>query len=203
MPKRLLFLVTLLAATLVPSAAVAASRPTPTTGISYDVTFSPTPYSYATTTLHVTNARLVMQEDGIHACWQMTVQGEPFFYDPAVYPSGPSVAETYVSTPLDVTGACWSVQALRTNYIPIADCETGTVNLQGTGTPGAVPVLYTGVETGQVIYVYPVPEVPVLTADTREERRAVCQLARAATSGVSNERYVQLLNETLALLSTV
>lgn len=58
--KRLLFLVALLAATLVPSAAVAASRPTPTSGISSDVTFSPTPYSHATTTLHVTNARLVM-----------------------------------------------------------------------------------------------------------------------------------------------
>jgi membrane protein required for beta-lactamase induction len=48
-----------------------------------------------------------------------------------------------------------------------------------------------------------VVEVPVLTADTREEGRAVCSLARAATSrGVSDAEFIQRLNEALSLLST-
>jgi hypothetical protein len=62
---------------------------------------------------------------------------------------------------------------------------------------------YVGQTSGELEWIYVVVEVPVLTADTRAERRAVCSLARAATSrGVSDAEFIQRLNETLALLST-
>ena len=116
--------------------------------------------------------------------------------DPSVYP-------------FSIQGACLGVSlpfshSLRSGSYPgpIADCEAGTVNLTQC-QPGAHSLPYIGQTSGELEWVQAVVEVPVLTADTREERRAVCSLARAATSpGVSDAEFIQRRNETLSLSST-
>jgi hypothetical protein len=185
------------AALLVPTPASAAPAPAPLTGIDFDVAVF-TQYG-GPTIFHVTDALLVMVSSDT-ACWQLSVAGEPIWKDI----DGDGVGEWLVQnpSPWTIQGACWGVTGIRANYIPIADCEAGTVNLSSTGGPGAASPPYYGSVTGQLEYIYVDVQVPLLTADTREERRAVCSLARTATNrGVSDAEYVQQLNETLALLS--
>ena len=201
MPKRLLALA-VLGALLVPTQAVAAPKPTPTTGIDFDfVSFT----QYGPATFHVDDLRLQMVSTDT-ACWYLTLSGDPIWKDI----DGDGVGEWLVQSqdpsvyPFSIQGACYGVAALRAgSYLgPIADCEAGTVNLTQF-QPGAHSLPYVGQTSGELEWVQAVVEVPVLTADTRAERRAVCSLARAATSrGVSDAEFVQQLNETLALLST-
>ena len=202
MPKRLLLALAVLGALLVPTQAVAASKPTPTTGIDFDfVSFT----QYGPATFHVDDLRLQMVSTDT-ACWYLTLSGDPIWKDI----DGDGVGEWLVQSqdpsvyPFSIQGACYGVAALRAgSYLgPIADCEAGTVNLTQF-QPGAHSLPYVGQTSGELEWVQAVVQVPVLTADTRAERRAVCSLARAATSrGVSDAEFVQQLNETLALLST-
>ena len=202
MPKRLLLALAVLGALLVPTQAVAAPKPTPTTGIDFDfVSFT----QYGPATFHVDDLRLQMVSTDT-ACWYLTLSGDPIWKDI----DGDGVGEWLVQSqdpsvyPFSIQGACYGVAALRAgSYLgPIADCEAGTVNLTQC-QPGAHSLPYVGQTSGELEWVQAVVEVPVLTADTRAERRAVCSLARAATSrGVSDAEFVQQLNETLALLST-
>jgi hypothetical protein len=205
-PKRLLLALAVLGALLVPTQAVAAPKPTPTTGIDFDFVYFT---QYGPATFHVDDLRLQMVSADT-ACWYLTLSGEPIWKD--IDGDGQGVWLTQSQDPsvypFSVQGACFGVAALRAgSYLgPAADCEAGTVNLTQF-QPGAFGLWYddpTTAETTLDESIYVAVEVPVLTADTRAERRAVCSLARAATSrGVSDAEYVQLLNETLALLSSM
>jgi hypothetical protein len=202
-PKRLLLALAVLGALLVPTQAVAAPKPAPTTGIDFDfVSFT----QYGPATFHVDDLRLQMVSADT-ACWYLTLSGDPIWKDI----DGDGVGEWLVQSqdpsvyPFSIQGACFGVAALRAgSYLgPAANCEAGTVNLTQF-QPGAHSLPYVGQTSGELEWVQAVVEVPVLTADTRAERRAVCSLARAATSrAVSDAEYVQQLNETLALLSSM
>lgn len=207
MPKRLLLALAVLGALLVPTQAIAAPKPTPTTGIDFDfVSFT----QYGPATFHVDDLRLAMVSADT-ACWYLTLSGDPIWKDI----DGDGVGEWLVQSqdpsvyPFAIQGACWPVSLTFTHSLrsgsylgPVADCEAGTVNLTQF-QPGAHSLPYVGQTSGELEWVQAVVEVPVLTADTREERRAVCSLARAATSrGVSDAEFIQRLNDTLALLST-
>lgn len=203
MPKRLLLALAVLGALLVPAQAVAAPKPTPTTGIDLDfVSFT----QYGPATFHVDDLRLQMVNADT-ACWYLTLSGDPIWKDI----DGDGVGEWLVQSqdpsvyPYSIQGACLGVAALRSgSYLgPVADCEAGTVNLTQF-QPGAHSLPYVGQTSGELEWVQAVVEVPVLTADTRAERQAVCSLGRAATSrGISDAEYVQQLNDTLALLSSM
>jgi hypothetical protein len=87
--------------------------------------------------------------------------------------------------PFSIQGACWAVSLMFTHSLrsgsylgPVTDCEAGTVNVTQF-QPGAHSLPYVGQTSGELEWVQAVVEVPVLTADTRAEGRAVCSLARS------------------------
>jgi hypothetical protein len=204
--KRIIAALAVGAALLVPTAASAAPKPAPTTGIDFDLVYFT---QYGPAAFHVDDLRLAMVSADT-ACWYLTLSGDPIWKDI----DGDGVGEWLVQSqdpsvyPFSVQGACWAVSqtfgsSLRSgSYLgPIANCETGTIDLTQFGVGGhSLP--YVGQTSGELEWIHAQVDVPILTADTPEERRAVCSLARAAASGISNARYVQLLNETLARLAT-
>ena len=134
MPKRLLLALAVLGALLVPSQAVAAPKPAPTTGIDFDfVSFT----QYGPATFHVDDLRLQMVSADT-ACWYLTLSGDPIWKDV----DGDGVGEWLVQSqdpsvyPFSIQGACWPVSLTYTHSLrsgsylgPVADCEAGTVNL--------------------------------------------------------------------------
>lgn len=77
MPKRLLLALAVLGALVVPTQAVAAPKPTPTTGIDFDfVSFT----QYGPATFHVDDLRLQMVSADT-ACWYLTLSGDPTWKD--------------------------------------------------------------------------------------------------------------------------
>jgi hypothetical protein len=198
--KKIIAALAVVAALLVPTAASAAPKPTPTTGIDFDFVYFT---QYGPATFHVDDLRLAMVSSDT-ACWYLTLSGDPIWKDI----DGDGVGEWLVQSqdpsvyPFSIQGACFGIASLRAgSYLgPVANCEAGTVDL--TQFPvGGNSLPYVGQTSGELEWVHVDVYVPILTADTPQERRAVCSLARAATSGISNARYVELLNETLALLS--